>query len=163
MRASASRVQEPKGSTPYFLAPNQPENQPPPEFPAEAEVDDVVVDDFPPAFFFSWGGLKTLRISIMRRSNTCSIWGGVVERDQSVEVNRERTRYHWLAAGGVLTDVLVILGRRFDETRSQLLSDGPAFIGLDLPTSSTQRVCGSACLLRPNPTRDPASPLCRLT
>lgn len=71
---SASQALIPRRfSSPYFLPPNQPENQPPPVLPPEAEEEAAPpADDFPLAFFFSGGGLKTLRISTMRRSKTCS-------------------------------------------------------------------------------------------
>lgn len=75
-KSGAQALIPPHFSPVYFLPPNQPENQPPPVLPPEADEEDAPpADDFPLAFFFSCGGLKTLRISTMRRSKTCSAAG----------------------------------------------------------------------------------------
>jgi hypothetical protein len=122
----------------YFLLPNQPENQPPPVLPPEADEEDAPpADDFPLAFFFSCGGLKTLRISTMRRSKTCSVARRFKHIISASGLVDESTRENGQGGNLTLTDVLVVLGRSFNEASSQLLSYRPPFVRLDLSTDSS--------------------------
>jgi hypothetical protein len=119
----------------YFLLPNQPENQPPPVLPPEADEEDAPpADDFPPAFFFSCGGLKTLRISTMRRSKTCSVARRLEHIILASGLVDESDRENEQGGRTTLTDVLVVLGRSLDEASSQLLSYRSPFVRLDLST-----------------------------
>jgi hypothetical protein len=126
----------PQFSPVYFLLPNQPENQPPPVLPPEADEEDAPpADDFPLAFFFSCGGLKTLRISTMRRSKTCSVARRLEHIILASGLVDESDRENEKGGKSTLTDVLVVLGRSLDKASSQLLSYRPPFVRLDLSTT----------------------------